>query len=71
MVSEPPASDRKPNTRPAAPIAIPSGSSLSGALKTSARTITMAARATASRMKIWLESSSASPSKTTGTPLTT
>jgi hypothetical protein len=71
MVSEPPISDRKPNTRPAVPIAIPSGRSLSGVRKTTARVMTIAARAAARRTKIWVESSSASPSNTTGTPLTT
>ena len=71
MVSEPPTSERKPNTMPAAPNAIPSGRSLSGVRKTAARVITIAARAAARRTKIWVESSCASPSKTTGTPLTT
>ncbi len=56
---------------PAAPNAIPSGRSLSGVRKTTARVITIAARAAARRTKIWVESSCASPSKTTGTPLTT
>ena len=56
---------------PAAPSAIASGSSRSGERKTSESVITITARATASRMKIWVESSCARPSNTTGTPLTT
>ena len=64
-------SERKPNVIPAAPSAIASGRRRSGERNTSASAITIAASAAASRMKICVESSCASPSKTTGTPLTT
>ena len=71
IVSEPPTSASRPKTSPLAPSAMASGNSRSGGPKTSARTIAMTARATASSTKISVESFCASPSKITGTPLTT